>query len=93
LPLPYGFSAWKAEDILGGYDRPAWLVENEDEVLLAYNEHKEPRLTCFYCANQSPRTRDARRAIHWFHSHDCGLLEQAEAAGIVLDVTPLAEAA
>lgn len=89
MPLPYGFSVWKDEDILGGYNRAPWIVENEDEVRLAFAEHSEPRLTCSYCGVHCERTRVRENAVRWFHAHDCKPQEAAEAAGILWDAGAL----
>ena len=76
-------------DWFGGFDRHPNVVENEEEVMLEYARQggAQPEIVCGYC-EQHHRSRDVRRAIHWFNSHDCATLQLAEARGIVLDHTP-----
>ncbi len=85
-PIPNGWSVWEREQILSG-DRPPWLVENEDEIKLAFANGRQAKLTCAYCGNRNPTRSSETKAILWWESHDCRTLEEAEAYAILLGVT------
>ena len=89
-PIPHGWSAVSREEACTD-NRSRWIVENEDEVRLLFKgtEHPQRQFRCGYCSN-GYRTRDERKAVEWFHQHECRTLEAAEAAALVVSLTQLA---
>lgn len=55
---------------LGGYDRPKHVVENADEIIAQFREHKRPEIRCAYC-DESIQTRNPADALAWFRTHAC----------------------
>lgn len=73
-----GFSVVGPE-ALSGYDRDIHLVENEDEVLLLFDDGGQHRFECSYCSREY-RARSGAAAVRWFHGHDCVCGAASEAA-------------
>lgn len=78
---------------LTGYDRYPWVVENAEEITLEYGRQGDrPEIHCAYC-HQRHRSRDVRRAVHWFNTHDCHTFYIAEQRGLIQDLLDFAAAA
>jgi hypothetical protein len=55
---------------VGGFDRPAHIVENADEILARFFDKDRPLIECAYC-NESTRSASLSTALAWFRTHKC----------------------